>query len=120
MWHLESIMYLLTAAGEGHDWPTSSAPSLIPLFLLLLAVPLVWYIWRRRLPGPVAGNRKLKVSESCIVGPRQFIIVAAYEDQRVLIGVSPGQINYLCRVDAAGNRDTEPFQNILNKEAPEK
>lgn len=58
------------------------------------------------------GERKLEISETRMLGNRQFLVVAAYEDRKVLIGVCPGRIDYLCTLAGA-----EPeFPNI----APEK
>ena len=58
------------------------------------------------------GDRKLEISETRMLGNRQFLVVAAYEDRKVLIGVCPGRIDYLCTLSSA-----EPdFPNI----SPEK
>ena len=58
------------------------------------------------------GERKLEISETRMLGNRQFLIVAAYEDRKILIGVCPGRIDYLCTL-AGGEPE---FPNI----APEK
>ena len=58
------------------------------------------------------GERKLEISETRMLGNRQFLVVAAYEDRKILIGVCPGRIDYLCTLAGA-----EPeFPNI----SPEK
>ena len=58
------------------------------------------------------GDRKLEISETRMLGNRQFLVVAAYEDRKILIGVCPGRIDYLCTLAGA-----EPeFPNI----SPEK
>ena len=60
----------------------------------------------------IKGERKLEISETRMLGNRQFLVVAAYEDRKILIGVCPGRIDYLCTLAGA-----EPeFPNI----APEK
>ena len=58
------------------------------------------------------GERKLEISETRMLGNRQFLVVAAYEDRKILIGVCPGRIDYLCTL-AGGEPE---FPNI----APEK
>lgn len=58
------------------------------------------------------GERKLEVSETRTLGNRQFLVVATYEDRKVLLGVCPGRIDYLCMLAGA---DPE-FPNV----APEK
>ena len=45
-------------------------------------------------------ERKLQVLEMRPLGNRQFLIVVAYEDTRMLLGVTPGKIDYLCALDA--------------------
>lgn len=42
------------------------------------------------------GERKLHISETRMLGNRQFLVVAQYEDRKVLLGVCPGRIDYLC------------------------
>ena len=58
------------------------------------------------------GERKLEITETRMLGNRQFLVVAAYEDRKILIGVCPGRIDYLCTL-AGGEPE---FPNI----APEK
>ena len=58
------------------------------------------------------GARKLNISETRGLGARQFLVVAEYENRKMLIGVCPGRIDYLCTLSAP-----EPeFPNL----APEK
>ena len=60
----------------------------------------------------IKGERKLEISETRMLGNRQFLVVAAYEDRKILLGVCPGRIEYLCTLAGA-----EPeFPNL----APEK
>jgi flagellar protein FliO/FliZ len=42
------------------------------------------------------GDRKLVISETRVLGNRQFLIVAEYESRKMLLGVCPGRIDYLC------------------------
>lgn len=42
------------------------------------------------------GERKLNISETRMLGNRQFLVVAQYEERKVLLGVCPGRIDYLC------------------------
>lgn len=59
------------------------------------------------------GPRKLVISESRMLGNRQFLVVAEYEEKKVLIGVCPGRIDYLC---ALGGKD-ETFSSVLREKA---
>ena len=83
------------AVTAGHDgW--SRAPWLAGT--LLLAAAGTWFFWRSRgrvLPGRAAG-RKLVIEETHSFGNRQYLIVAAYEGKKVLLGVTPDRIKLLC------------------------
>lgn len=46
--------------------------------------------------------KKLQVLEMKSLGNRQFLLVVGYEDQRMLLGVTPGKIDYLCPLDSVG------------------
>jgi len=58
---------------------------------------VVWYFFKRGLlRKPFAkGEGKLKVAETRMLGNRQFIMVVEYEEQKILLGVGPGKIDYL-------------------------
>jgi flagellar protein FliO/FliZ len=58
------------------------------------------------------GERKLQISETRMLGNRQFLIVAEYEGRKMLLGVCPGRIDHLCTL---GGVEPE-FPNI----SPEK
>ena len=47
------------------------------------------------------GPRKLDITETRMLGNRQFLIVAEYEQRKMLIGVCPGRIDYLCTLSGA-------------------
>lgn len=46
------------------------------------------------------GVRKLQISETRMLGNRQFLVVAEYEDRKMLLGVCPGRIDYLATLSA--------------------
>lgn len=47
------------------------------------------------------GARKLQISETRMLGNRQFLVVAEYEDRKMLLGVCPGRIDYLATLGGA-------------------
>jgi flagellar biogenesis protein FliO len=49
--------------------------------------------------GAAKTARKLHIEESRVVGNRQHLVVAEYEGKRVLIGISPGRIDFLCGLE---------------------
>lgn len=61
---------------------------------------------------PNSGENKLQISETRILGNRQFLVVAQYEGKKVLLGVCPNRIDYLC--DLGGGQE-EPFAAVLQK-----
>lgn len=61
--------------------------------------------------------RKLEISETRMLGNRQFLVVAEYEGKKMLIGVCPGRIDYLCNLNGSEG-DGEHFSSML-PEKPE-
>ena len=60
------------------------------------------------------GERKLNISETRGLGARLFLVVAEYDNRKMLIGVCPGRIEYLCTLSGA-----EPEFPKLAPEKPE-
>jgi flagellar biogenesis protein FliO len=63
-------------------------------------------------------DRKLNVLEMRPLGNRQFLIVVGYEDNRMLLGVTPGRIDYLCSLEkqtspAAGATDFSKLMDSI-------
>ena len=71
--------------------------------LLGCLVFLSYYFFKHGLPLHRARNgseKKLHVLEMKSLGGRQFLLVVGYEDQRLLLGVTPGKIDYLCPLES--------------------
>lgn len=76
---------------------------------LALAAGGFWLAKRGRMPGMGARDlRHLSVEETRPLGNRQFLIVAAYDDKRFLIGVCPGRIEFLTALDGGAPRREPP------------
>lgn len=62
--------------------------------------------------------RKLQIEETRMLGHRQYLVVAEYEGRRMMLGVCPGRIDYLCPLDpieheeAGGLGGAARFPNI--------
>lgn len=70
--------------------------------VLLLGGAGGWVLWRGRANGLGAlqrGPRQLVVDETRSLGNRQFLVVASYRDRKFLLGVCPGRIDLLSRLD---------------------
>jgi flagellar protein FliO/FliZ len=64
--------------------------------------------------GAAKTVRKLRIEESRTVGNRQHLVVAEYEGRRVLLGISPGRIDYLCGLDGEGAGHGGAFSEALS------
>lgn len=93
------------AVSADHDgW--SRAPWLVSA--LALAAAGTWWLWRSRAhagPGSRPG-RRLVIEETRSLGNRQYLVVAAYEKKKLLLGVTPGRIKLLCPLEA--DKETGP------------
>lgn len=61
-------------------------------------------------------ERKLQVHEMRPLGNRQFLVVVGYEDTRMLLGVTPGKIDYLCPLDSPSSADRDFSRLVDNAE----
>ena len=71
--------------------------SLILITAILLAAIGVWVLVQRRKSGPGngRGGRKLQIDETRPLGNRQYLVVADYDGEKFLLGVTPGRIQML-------------------------
>ncbi len=122
------VFAALILIGHGADAPAAPAPQAVPQLggnsmqiaaylggMLVLFIGGAWLL-RNGLPmmQKNKGTRKLNVSETRGLGGRQFLVVAEYENRKVLLGVCPGRIDYLCSLSSA-----EPEFPKLSTEKPE-
>lgn len=88
------------------------------LTLLAAAAFLAYHFLKNGNPfrnRTAASARKLQVLETRPLGNRQFLLVVAYEDTRILLGVTPGKIDYLCPLDQGTSRD---FADLVSQDKP--
>ena len=118
------VAAVLLSAGHAQDAPPAPATQLggnpwqIAAYLggmLVLFVGGAWLL-RNGLPAMQRnkGERKLNITETRGLGARQFLVVAEYENRKMLLGVCPGRIDYLCTLSGA-----EPEFPKLSTEKPE-
>ena len=66
-------------------------------------------------------NRKLQLQETWMLGHKQFLAVVDYEGRKMLLGVCPGRIDYLCPLegneDVVGTENASDFQEMLARKA---
>ena len=75
---------------------------------LALAACGTWWLWRSRTQaGRVSrSGHKLAIEETRSLGNRQYLIVATYEEKKLLLAVTPGRIKLLCELPDDG--ETSP------------
>jgi flagellar biogenesis protein FliO len=116
----ESVVSPMPSAAKS----VSPAPSMDDLGRMLGYTVLVaclaflsYYFIKHGLPLYRARNneeKKLHVLEMKSLGNRQFLLVVGYEDQRLLLGVTPGKIDYLCPLDSPHSTGAD-FSSMLAK-----
>jgi len=96
----DTVIFPKVTAGQPQPTTAADAPgtskSLVLMTALLLAAGGAWFLFQKRKTGPSAGRgRKLQIDETRPLGNRQYLIVADYDGQKFLLGVTPGQIQML-------------------------
>ncbi len=81
--------------------PTSSLGPVLALCAVFACIGGAWLLFQKRSGSLLAnrGVRKLQIEETRPLGNRQHLIVADYAGQKFLIGVTPGQIQFLTHLD---------------------
>ena len=92
----------------------ASSNQLVVYFVVLIALAGGGlYVLKRGLPmrGARTGENRLHLLETKILGNRQFLVVVKYQDNKMLLGVGPGRIQYLCPLDSA----EEDMEQMIQK-----
>ena len=114
-WSVTFITLLIAcASAHAENAPAASATAVpqlggsifqIAAYLAGMVVLIIGGVWlmRNGLPSMQRnkGERKLNISETRSLGARQFLVVAEYENRKMLIGVCPGRIEYLCTLSGS-------------------
>ncbi|MEA3212867.1 MAG: flagellar protein FliO/FliZ [Chthoniobacter sp.] len=96
---------------------STDGKQLIIYFVVLVALAAGgFYFLKRGLPLRSAriGENQLQLLETKMLGNRQFLVVVKYEDSKMLLGVGPGKIQYLCPLESAD----EDMENLIKKSGP--
>lgn len=101
----DTVIYPKNRAQEAGGGTEGARPSpgggWMPIAALLLACAGGWVLWQKRrgLSPLAAANARLSVEETKNLGNRQYLVVARYEGQKFLLGVTPGQIQLISKLD---------------------
>jgi len=79
------------------------------VFAIVVAGAGAWILWKRRagaalVPGAGKGA-KLAIEETRPLGNRQYLVVAAYEGRRFLLGVTTDKIELLTHLPEEGGEE---------------
>lgn len=93
---------------------------IIVLFLLLVGVSFAVWLFLKRGGFPrIKNGEHLEILETRALGGRQFIVVAKHHDQKFLLGVCPGRIDYLCSLEYGPDENPpSSFDALLAQEGP--
>ena len=85
------------------------------LLLIIMVGGLAFALYATKRFGFVRkpGHGKLKILETRPLGGRQFLVVGKYGRDSFLLGVCPGRIEYLARLE---EEETGPFEQMLKSE----
>ena len=86
--------------------PIGMVVSILGYLLILGAMAVAaWYLFKRGVFRKPFSNKegKLNIAESRMLGNRQYIMVVEYEDNKILLGVGPGKIDYLTSLQGYRN-----------------
>jgi flagellar protein FliO/FliZ len=100
------VTLLTPAAGSGSpalpSVPSGGSSLGLGLFIFACATAGAWLWWRARSHPAGSGGRserRLAIAETRSLGSRQYLVVAAYDGKKYLLGVCPGRIDLLTPLD---------------------
>ena len=103
---------------SGSSASSGALITLVGYSVVLGAVAVVvWYLFKSGFMRKsfAKGEGKLKIAETRMLGNRQFLSVVEYGDQKILIGVGPGKIDYLTTLQNSSGEfpqiETPAFQS---------
>ena len=102
----DTVIYPAGAATSSAATPATGGGTWVFVTLVFLATG-AFYFWRKRHATP-SGRRPagLIVEETRALGNRQFLLVAACDGKRFLLGVAPGSIRMLAPLDEKEPNDS--------------
>lgn len=107
---------------DSGGWSGGGGGSVLIVLLLLLigSSVAVWFYFKRGTFPRMKGGEQLQILETRALGGRQFLVVGRHGDQKFLLGVCPGRIDYLCPLETVSEGDpNESFDSVLqSKNSP--
>lgn len=93
----------------GSGRPVSMTRSVYLIFAFLVVMAVVGYLAKRgKLPiKGIHDSGVLHIKETRMLGNKQFLVVVEHQDRKMLLGVGPGFISYLCPLSGATGHSNE-------------
>lgn len=102
-------------SGEALSGGASLSPIVFVLLVLLSVLAIVFIYLRRHGLQRVGKSGELAIIETRPLGGRQFLLVARVGQEKFLLGVCPGRIDYLCPLNADLEPVEQDFSQVIQK-----
>lgn len=102
-------------SGEAIGSGPSLSPIIFVLVLLLCVLAIVFIYLRRNGLQRIRKAGELDILETRPLGGRQFLLVARVGQEKFLLGVCPGRIDYLCPLNTDSDSLTPDFSEVIQK-----
>lgn len=105
---------LLAMAAEPASPPPIASPlasalqMLLGLGIVLVAIACTVWLLRRLTPGQLGSVSGLRVVAAVAVGPKERVVLVDVGDQRLVLGVAPGQVTKLTEMPRPAVEDALP------------
>lgn len=113
-----TLLQLELPGNPGNDQVLGGGSPMIAVILMVLMVgglASVYFLVKRYGFVKKPGQGKLKILETRALGGRQFLVVGQYGQDSFLLGVCPGRIDYLARLE---DEDSVTFNEMLGGGPP--
>lgn len=83
------------------------------LFMVIALIIVILYVMKRFLlrGQGIKGDIPIKTVSSLHLSPKERIEVLEISGERILIGITPGSINFLAKLNNSNEEDTETEEN---------
>lgn len=102
-------------SGEAIGSGPSLSPIIFVLVLMLCVLAIVFIYLRRNGLQRIRKAGELDILETRPLGGRQFLLVARVGQEKFLLGVCPGRIDYLCPLNTDSDSLTSEFSEVIQK-----
>ena len=102
-------------SGEAIRSGPSLSPIIFVLVMLLCILAIVFIYLRRNGLQRLRKTGELDILETRPLGGRQFLLVARVGQEKFLLGVCPGRIDYLCPLNADSDSLASDFSDVIQK-----